>query len=142
MSLKVKFRSLLVVILPVILIGCAVHYYDKKTGTEHIWGFGHMKMKISASNEGLQAVVHGTDVFGISIGKADNQTYFTAGWQRLEFIDVVKESTSVRLEYDLPKSSFVNFRVGSEYPFDVQDPDTEKQEQINSSSNTVKEVNP
>ena len=22
--------------------GCALHYFDSKTGTEHVWGFGHM----------------------------------------------------------------------------------------------------
>ncbi len=24
------------------LMGCAIHYYDKDTGREHIWGVGHI----------------------------------------------------------------------------------------------------
>jgi hypothetical protein len=97
-------------------IGCAVHYYEEDTGIEHIWGFGHMKMKASKPSEELQAVVHGTDVLGVSIGKADKHGYFTVGWQRLEFIDVLKESTSIRLEW--PDNTFGNVRVGSKFPFD------------------------
>lgn len=96
------------------LMGCAIHYYDKDTGAEHIWGIGHMVMKADQPNEGLQAVIHGTDVVGISLGKADKHTYFTIGWHRLEFIDVLKESTSVRLEW--PDSTFANVRVGSKFP--------------------------
>lgn len=73
-----------------------------------------MKMKLLEPSEGLQAVVHGTDVVGASIGKADKHGYFTIGWQRLEFIDVVRESTSIRLEW--PTSDFINVRVGSNFP--------------------------
>jgi hypothetical protein len=94
--------------------GCAVHYYDTATDTEHLLGIGHMKMKAAQPNEGLQAVVHGIDILGASIGKADKQTYFTVGWHRLQFIDVLKESTSIRLEW--PTSSFVDVRIGSEFP--------------------------
>lgn len=55
--------------------GCAVHYYDAKTGTEHIWGFGHMKMRVTPPNEGLQTVVRGTDVIGASIGSAKGHAH-------------------------------------------------------------------
>lgn len=95
--------------------GCAVHYFDPDTQTEHLWGFGHMKMKYLEPNEGLQAVVHGTDVIGVSFGKADKHGYFTVGWQRLEFIDIVKQSTGVRLEW--PTGGFVNVRIGSRFPY-------------------------
>lgn len=26
---------------------CAVHYFDPHTGTEHLWGVGHLKMKVT-----------------------------------------------------------------------------------------------
>lgn len=94
--------------------GCAVHYFDSDTQTEHIWGIGHMKMRFLEPEEGLQAVVHGTDVLGASLGKADKHGYLTLGWQRLEFIDILKESTAVRLEW--PTSDFVNVRIGSRFP--------------------------
>ncbi len=98
-------------------VGCAVHYYEEDTGIEHIWGIGHMKMKAAKPNEGLQAVVHGADFAGASIGKADKHGYFTIGWQRLEFIDIVKESTSIRLEW--PDNTLANVRVGSKFPLDT-----------------------
>lgn len=107
---------LLILISLWVIPGCALHYFDEKTGTEHVWGIGYMKMKATKPNEGLQTVVHGTDVLGLSVGKADKQTYFTAGWHRLESIDILAESTSVRLEW--PDSSFFNVRVGSEFPSD------------------------
>lgn len=93
---------------------CAVHYYDKATNTEHLWGFGHLKMKSIEPNEGLQAVVYGTDVVGLSIGKAKQQNYFTLGWHQLQYIDILKEDTAIRLEW--PDSIFLNVRIGSVPP--------------------------
>ena len=95
--------------------GCAIHHYDEVTGTEHIWGFGHLKMKIAPPSEGLQAIVRGTDVLGLSFGQADRQTYVTAGWHRTQRLDVIAESTSVR--YEWPDSDFSNVRIGSKFPF-------------------------
>lgn len=111
------YRALGILLLASYASGCALHYYEKESGVEHIWGIGHMKMKAAKPNEGLQAVVHGTNVFGVSIGKADKHGYLTFGWQRLEFIDVLKESTSIRLEW--PDNSFANVRVGSEFPLEI-----------------------
>ena len=113
----VPIRMISVVILVVLagfISGCAVHYFDKKTGTEHIWGFGHMKMKVAPEEEGLQAIVRGTDVLGLSTGSADKQAYLTLGWHRIQRLDIVTESTAVRLEG--PNSDFVNLRVGSKFP--------------------------
>lgn len=101
--------------------GCAVHYFDPATGTEHVWGFGHVKMKVAPPSEGLQAIVRGTDVLGISLGREDQQNYVTVGWHRIQRLDVVEESTAVRLEW--PSSDFVNVRVGSKFPFARQESD-------------------
>ena len=117
-SAKIIFCRILAILLLALYVGgCALHYYEKESGVEHIWGVGHMKMKAAKPNEGLQAIVHGTNVLGISLGKADKHGYLTLGWQRLEFIDVLKESTSVRLEW--PDNSFANVRVGSEFPLEI-----------------------
>jgi hypothetical protein len=80
-----------------------------------VWGFGHVKMRVAPPAEGLQAVVRGTDVIGLSLGRADQQAYLTLGWHRLQRLDVVQESTAVRLEW--PDADFVNVRVGSRFPF-------------------------
>lgn len=95
--------------------GCGLHYFDPSTGTEHVWGFGHVKMRLAPSEEGLQAIARGTDVLGFSLGHADQQVYLTLGWHRVQRLDVVQESTAVRLEW--PDADFVNVRVGSKFPF-------------------------
>jgi hypothetical protein len=107
-------RCLILASLLMFQCGCAIHYYDAKTETEHLWGLGHMKMKVTEPNEGLEAVVHGTDVLGVSLGMARQHSYLTVGWHRVEFIDIRKESTAFRIER--PWMSFSNVRVGSEFP--------------------------
>lgn len=108
------WQNALVVLFVLLSGGCAIHYFDSETGTEHIWGFGHMQMKFSPSNEGVQAVVRGTDVLGLSIGSADQQVYFTAGWHRVQRLDVIAENTAVRLEW--PSADFAEVRVGTAFP--------------------------
>ena len=95
--------------------GCALHHYDETTGTEHIWGFGHMKMRVAPCNEGLRAVVRGTDVFGASLGIGKRESYLTAGWHRTQRLDVIDKNTKVRFEW--PSSDFRYVRIGSEFPF-------------------------
>ena len=106
--------------------GCALHHYDEATGTEHIWGFGHMKMKVPPCNEGLQAIVRGTDVLGLSFGIGEQQNYLTAGWHRTQRLDVVAESTAIR--YEWPDSDFAKVRIGSTFPFRPDEiPDSNEQ---------------
>ncbi len=121
------FAPIVCVGLMLATFGCALHHYDEATGTEHIWGFGHMKMKVAACNEGLQAIVHGTDVFGLSLGIGEQQNYLTAGWHRTQRLDVVAESTTIR--YEWPDSDFANVRVGSKFPSqpDLEIPDSNEQ---------------
>ncbi|MCP4263315.1 MAG: hypothetical protein GY774_38280 [Planctomycetes bacterium] len=109
------FNIIICAVFILVASGCAIHHYDNKTGTEHIWGFGHMKMKITPPSEGLQAVVRGTDVLGLSFGQADQQAYLTAGWHRTQRLDVIAESTAIR--YEWPDSDFSNVRIGSNFPF-------------------------
>ena len=106
--------ALLLGLVCLVAAGCAVHYFDSKTGTEHIWGFGHLKMKSAAANEGLKAIVRGTDTLGISVGRGDDKGYLTLGWSSRQTLDIVSEDTAVRLEW--PSSDFFSVRVGSELP--------------------------
>ncbi len=95
-------------------MGCAIQYYDSKSGTEHIWGFGHMAMKPSAPVEGLKMTAYRTDVMGITIGRLREGVHFGMGWVGSQRIEVVDENTRLCLGW--PHGSFYKARVGSEFP--------------------------
>ncbi len=98
-------------------IGCAVHYYDTKSGTEHLWGFGHMKMKAPPPNEGVQTVVKGTETLGLSLGAGQEDCHVGLGWDYRRRLSVSSNAT-VRLEW--PTGDFFNVRVGTVPPFATQ----------------------
>lgn len=101
-----------------LLCGCAVQYYDPETGTTHIWGLGHMSMKISPPNEGVQAVVRATNTLGLSLGRTGDRTYLTLGYDTEQQTDIVAESTSVYLEW--PTGDLFSLRAGSSWPTNRQ----------------------
>lgn len=105
-----------------VVSGCAVHYYDPKTGAEHIWGVGYMVMKASVPREGHQAIVRGTEVLGMALGNVGGQGYFTFGWEKRQQVEIVDENTAIRLEW--PKGDFFNVRVGSDWPRILQEPNS------------------
>ena len=113
-SLKKGMSTFVTALLPFFLHGCAIHYFDSETGTEHLWGVGHMKMKVAAPNEGLQAVVRGVEVLGLGIGRDDGYGYVALGWHNRQRLDILDENASVRLEWC--GNDFANVRVGSEFP--------------------------
>lgn len=96
------------------LTGCAVHYYDKKNGTEHLWGFGHLKMKAPRPDEGVQALVTGTETLGFAIGAGEEEYHIGVGWDYRRRI-VISSNATVRLEW--PNGDFFNVRVGTVPPF-------------------------
>jgi hypothetical protein len=98
--------------------GCAVQYFDPETGTEHLWGIGHMRMKVGQANEGVRAVVTGTDTLGLSAGSVASEWRITLGWERLSQFRVLDTDTSVRLEW--PSSDLFSVRVGSTFPADFK----------------------
>lgn len=93
--------------------GCAVHYYDRKTGTEHVWGVGHMTMKVVPPNEGVQAVVRSTSTAGLAVGSCDGQPYVALGWAAQQRVEVLDENTAIRFEWP---DGFNSIRVGSAPP--------------------------
>jgi len=97
-----------------LLAGCAIHYYDKESGTEHLWGFGHLKMKAPPPNEGVQAVVTGTETLGFNVGAGEEDYHIGAGWDYRRRI-VISSNAAVRLEW--PNRNFFNVRFGTVPPF-------------------------
>jgi len=89
--------------------GCAVHYFDAKTGTEHIWGFGHMRMKATVDGAEPQAVVSGVETAGVTVGVGSAGTYLNVGLNRRDTTQVAAEGTNVRMEW--PEGDFYQLEV-------------------------------
>jgi hypothetical protein len=110
----VKTFHLSLAILAALFTGCAVHYYDPRTGTEHLWGFGHMKMKSAPVDASATAVVSGVQTLGLSVGAGRDEAHITAGWDNRRRI-ILSTNASVSLLW--PDEDFFNVRVGTTPPF-------------------------
>lgn len=95
--------------------GCAIHYFDDKTGTEHLIGFGHMRMKVAPPQEGVQAIVTAVDTLGVSVDGGSRNYGFAIGFSRSERVEVVDANASVALVW--PDASLFNLRAGTVPPF-------------------------
>jgi hypothetical protein len=94
--------------------GCAIHYFDPRTGAEHLWGFGHMKMKSAPVDDRAEMVVTGVETLGVSIGAGRDNSHVMAGWNNQQRI-VLSTNTSVSLAW--PDEDFFNVRLGRTPPF-------------------------
>lgn len=120
--------------------GCAVHYFDRATGTEHLWGLGHLKMRAvpQHSNQppwsnAVTAFVTGNQTLGLSLGTGPDHFGFAAGWDSRSRLNVIAPDTSFYLLW--PTNSIwlpwqlrdlFTVRVGPDFPFTngVQTPKT------------------
>jgi hypothetical protein len=106
--------AMCLLVLATLASSCAILYFDPATGTEHLWGIGHMRMKVGEPNEGVRAVVTGTDTLGIAAGSVASERRFTLGWERLSRLRVIDENTTVRFEW--PTADLFMLRIGSDLP--------------------------
>ncbi len=102
------------------LAGCGVHYYDPDSGIDHVWGLGHMKMKLATPEEGVRAAVTGVQLIGLGIGAGRNDYYAQIGWRDARMFKVLQDSTCVRLDW--PSTDFFSIRVGTVPPYAKHDP--------------------
>lgn len=80
----------------VVYTGCAVQYYDPVTHTDHLWGFGHFRMKVAPASEGVQAIVKGATVVGASVKIAPDDTHLAVGWDKSTQMAVMSEGAGER----------------------------------------------
>ena len=94
-----RLRIFLCFAVPILLSGCAVHYYDKDTGTDHLWGFGHLKMKAEPSKDGVvRAVVTGTEMVGLNVSVGEEHRGIGIGYDNRQKA-VVHDDASVNLQW-------------------------------------------
>lgn len=96
------------------LSGCAFHHYDEEAGVEHVWGLGHMKMKVQEPSEGRQAIVSGIEAYGAALGTTPSGAFVSLGWFKNQEVHILDENAQFRLEW--PQSDFFSVRVGSAVP--------------------------
>jgi len=109
-----RLPALLIVLFAWTASGCAVVYYDRETGTQHLYGVGHLAIRVAPPAEGVQAVVTEVETLGIGAGSVAQGGYVTLGWQQSQTLSVIEENTSVRLEW--PTDKPMDVRVGVGFP--------------------------
>jgi hypothetical protein len=112
--------------------GCAIHYYEKQTGTEHLWGFGHLKMRAVPQRadqppftNAVVAFVTGIRTLGAHLGAGEDFAGIAAGWDSRSRLVIAAEdahfyllwpTNTVRLPQAL-KDRLFTVRVGPDFPF-------------------------
>jgi hypothetical protein len=94
--------------------GCTIQYFDKETRTHHLWGFGHMKMRVPDPAENVQAVAQETEILGFGISKGEDKFSIVGGWHEQIKLNIIDEDASVRLEW--PKADLFSVNAGSKPP--------------------------
>lgn len=95
------------------LNGCAINYYDPETRAEHIYGFGHMVMKVQNAGVKRVAIVRGDDYLGLSLGTNDEGVHFGTGWSSRKSIQVLEPNAAIELLW--PTSDFLTVRIGEPF---------------------------
>ena len=108
----------LVVVLALITTGCGVHYYNPRTGVEHLWGIGHLRMRVVPPTNGVAAVIKGYEVIGVKLGGSQEDYGFTAGYDSRRLILINPTNAAFSLEW--PDASFFNVRVGTNFPSSLE----------------------
>ncbi len=106
--------------------GCAIHYHDAKTGTEHVWGLAHVKMRAAPSALSAPTASHpaaapalATQVetlgFGLHLGSGapGAESGLSLGWDSRTRLFLPEEGT---LSLEWPTSELFDVRVGSTPP--------------------------
>lgn len=101
-----------------LLSGCAIYYRDRDTGAEHIFGFGHLSVKIIPPHEGKQALVQRMTLTGLAAGLDNGSLGVSAGWDRREHILIYDENVAVTIQRP-PSNDFFYFKIGT-YPPDLE----------------------
>jgi len=107
----------LLVLIGLLLPGCAIYYRDRDTGAEHVFGFGHLSVKTIPPHEGKQALIQRMTLTGIAVGMDNGSLGMSAGYDRREHILISGGNTAITIESH-PSRDYFYFKVGT-YPSDL-----------------------
>jgi len=91
--------------------GCAINYYDADTGAQHLFGIGHMVMKIEQGESRPVAVFSGLSTIGVAAGSTVDGYSFNGGWAYHQSIHVLRHDASFNMLW--PNADWLNIKVGS-----------------------------
>ena len=95
--------------------GCAIHRYDAATGTEHVWGIGHLSLRVQPVEEGRQAVITERSVAGLGLAAGKDAWGLSLGWDQVTRVNAWDDSVAVRVDW--PTGSLADVRIGSLPPW-------------------------
>ena len=110
----------LTTLMAVCLSSCAVQTFDAKTGTAHLWGFGHLSLRVQGAEDDatLQAVTVGTQTLGANLDTTAFSSGAGVGYHSSRVTYVVSPNTQLRLEE--PHTS--KFRLGRSFSTSTKTP--------------------
>ena len=98
------------------LTGCTVSYYDERASELHVFGVGHMRMKVPEDDG--HTVYYQVDAYGATAGKTRDGAHAGIGLYRETGVDVADDTA---LCFEWPDGSLFNIRIGQAFPVNPKD---------------------
>ena len=99
MKPSASLRRAVLALMLVPLAGCAFRYHDKTTGTDHVWGVGHLAMRADVRTDAPTVVVHSMQTLGLALGVEDGRRSVTFGWTDAQTARVLAEPAALKLSF-------------------------------------------
>ncbi len=77
----------------------------------HVWGVGHIAMRVTPVNEGTKGIVRSVSLCGLGAGVWHHDPFVSLGWERNQSVEIVDSNTSVQIDH--AGADLLNIRVGS-----------------------------
>ena len=98
-----------------LMSGCGFHYFDSKNGVDHLWGFGHLRMRTLPPTNGVEAVIKGYTMVGVKVGGSQEDYGVSVGYDDRKMIFLNPTNAAFRIEW--PRAGWFNIRIGTNVPF-------------------------
>lgn len=93
-------RCVLLGLMAVCLSSCSIQTFDEETGTAHLWGFGHLSLRVQQAPDDakLQAVTVGTQTVGGNLDTTPFSSGAGIGYHSSQVTYVVSSNTQMQLQ--------------------------------------------
>ncbi len=110
------FKIFVITAISLTLSSCAVYYHDRVSGVEHIFGFGHLSMKVTPPKEEKQAIIQRATMTGVAVGMDNGSLGMSVGYDQREHILIYDENVAITIKRP-PSNDFFQFKIGT-YPIE------------------------